>query len=101
MLVSLETGGAQDLAGVNVVGGQATTMTLTTASTIRHEDDASTSIAIVPNPHQLSTPGVNDDGSNAAGDGDLYLYVGGTMPVGVDQQRGSYAGTINVTVAYN
>ena len=92
----------QALAGVNPVGGQATTMNVATSASIRHLNDATTSIAIVPNPHPLSQFG-QDGGAFPAGSGmgQMYVYVGGSVTPGADQQRGSYSGTLNVAVNYS
>jgi hypothetical protein len=93
---------AQALAGVNAVGGQSTTMNVTTSATIRHINDAATSIPIIPNPYPLSTPGPggNDGGAQAAGNGQMYVYVGGSVTPSATQQRGSYSGVLNVAVNY-
>ena len=98
-------GPGQVLAGVNPVGGQSTTMTLITHGKINEVNDPVGAVEIIPAPDPLSTPGTNPnfggDGVVGSGTGQLYLFVGGDVTPAADQQRGSYAGTINVTVAYS
>ena len=91
------------LAGVVGDGTQATTMDWTTAATIRHYNAPGSSIAIVPNPHELSTAGVNDNGNHPmnSGIGQMYVYVGGSLDVAANQQRGNYSGELTVAVDYS
>ena len=37
---------------------------------------------------------------NVSGDGNLYLWVGGTLAIGATQAHGDYTGTITMSVAY-
>jgi hypothetical protein len=101
VLLTLEAYPAQDLAGVVPAGGQATTMSVTTNSRIRYVDDAPSALVMAPVLHALSVPGTEPgDGVIGSGTGQMYLFVGGSVTPGPDQQRGSYAGTVNVSVQY-
>jgi hypothetical protein len=103
--LTLNSTETQTLAGVNAVGGQGTTLTVITHGKINTVNNPAGAVEILPAPDELSTPGTNPtfggDGVVGSGTGQLYLFIGGDVTPSATQQRGAYAGTINVSVNYS